>query len=609
MNKNIIIQKQNFRNYSSLITPRISPLLARTLFNRNIKTIEEANDFLFGGLELLPSAYEIKDIQKVYEILSNSMEKMEKIAVFGDYDSDGVSSTGILVNFLQDMCVDYIWRLPDRLNEGYGISKIAIQELYEKGAKLIITVDNGIAANEEIKMAKELGMKVIVLDHHSVTKALPDADVIIDLHLEGETYPFTEVCGAGLAFLVVCFLYEEFGFGYEEGYKFLDLAAIGTVADVVTLTGANRIIVKEGLKMINSKEYSRVGVLELIKSFGLINGTITSMDIGFKLSPAINAPGRLYPKGADLSLKLLLSTNTDEALSYAYDLFSINEIRKEISENGLQKAEQYLLDNNLLDNKILVLFLENIPEGVIGLVSGKITEKYNKPSLVFTEGKNEFKASGRSIPEYHLLNGLNTCKDLFEKYGGHAQAAGISIKKDMDILKQLNKRLNKHADSLLTEKDLIKKIYIEEVVEENKLTMSFVRKLDLLEPFGMGNPKPNFLIKKYFCKKRRNAKINEWNSFSYMGDRQNHLKLFGIKTNAIGFNMVDDFETLKRPREVQLAFTLGINVFMNWKTVQLQIIDMDIPNKVVCSNTNNNKRVELSNKINNAVANLQFLNN
>lgn len=565
----LVIEKIKAEEYEHLIKHGIDPLVAKILYRRGISSVEEAKTFLEACV--LHDPGEIKNIEKVYKIIDEVISKREKVYIFGDYDVDGITATAIMYNTLKELGADVYYRLPDRLTEGYGMTTTAVKELHEKGCSLIITVDNGISCHEEIAFAKELGMKVIIIDHHTPSETLPNADAIVDLHVKGETYPYVDLAGCGVAFKVSCYLYDQFGFGAEEGYKNIDLAAIGTVADVMPLTGENRTIVKEGLKLINSPEYDRIGIISLMNVFEIEIGTLTSMDIGFKLGPALNAPGRLLEEGADQALELLLCDEEDEAINIAMDLKEVNEKRKTVTQECLMYAEKHIEEENLLKDKVLVLFIPHIPEGVVGLVSGKLTEKYHRPSIVFSEGVEFYKASGRSIESFNLYEALRSCHDLFVSYGGHAQAAGMSMIKDEKKLKELRTRINQYADKTIKKEDLQKTIYVDETLKAEDINFSLIEKLSAMEPFGHMNPKPIFYVKGYkTVKKNRDG---QWLPYLYMGEHNNHLKLYGESGDVVGFDMVSKYEAAGRPKQLDLVFTLGVNNFMGRQFLQLEMID------------------------------------
>jgi len=545
-------------------------LLSSLLEFRGIQTPEDAQKYMNASISDLYSPSSIRNIDNAYSLIKETIKDGGKIFVMGDYDCDGITGTAIMCLTLKDLGADVGWRLPDRLGEGYGMSVNAVEELYARGANMIITIDNGIRAIEEIALAKSYGIKVIIVDHHVPGDKMPCADAILNLHIPGETYPYIHLAGCGLAFKVACHLYEMAGLK-GEGLKHLDLAAIGTVADVVPLLDENRIIVREGLRLINSGGYDRHGVMALLGIFNVEPGYLDSTGIGFKLGPALNAPGRLKPRGADKSLQLLLTKTQEEASVLALELYEINEERKELTLKALDEAEEYILKNNLTEKRVIVVFLPDVSEGLVGLVSGRITEKYNRPSLVFSEGKNYYKGSARSTERFNLYKALCACDDIFIKYGGHAQAAGMSITKDMSVLKELDRRLNEHADKISFSDNFIKDIAVSAVLENEDLTFALTDALSKLEPYGQGNRKPVFLIKNYLTRKKRRSG-GGWLPYSYMGNKGEHLKIFGCGSEMVGFGMAKQYEDMGKPRELDVLFSLSVNRFQGSRTLQLECV-------------------------------------
>lgn len=562
----------NNKNVKKLVKNMpFADILSSLLAERGIQTAEEAEKYMFASVDHLHSPGFIRNIDSAYDIIKGAVTSGKKIFIFGDYDADGITGTAIMYLTLKELGANVDWRLPDRLSEGYGMSAVAVEELHQRGAQVIITIDNGIRAVKEIALAKSYGMEVVIIDHHVAGDELPPADAILNLHVEGEAYPFIWLAGCGLAFKVSCYLYERFGLG-DEGFKHLDLAAIGTVADVVPLVDENRIIVREGLKLINSPRYMRRGILNLLTLFMVERGCLDSMGIGFKIGPALNAPGRLKPRGAEQALRLLLATTDEEAINLSSELFEINEERKELTAMSLEVAEEYILQNKLTDKSVIVVFLPDVPEGLVGLVSGRITEKYNRPSLVFSEGRDYFKGSARSTEKFNLYRALCECDDLFVKYGGHAQAAGMSIVKNMDVLKKLDERLNEYAESISFGGDFTKDVSISAVLKSEDLTFSLIETLSKLEPYGQGNRKPIFLVKNYLTRKKK--KHGRWQPYAYMGNKKQHLKIFGCDSEVVGFDMAEYFEEIGKPRTIDVLFSLSVNHYQGHKTIQLECLDI-----------------------------------
>lgn len=548
----------------------INSKLVQLIFNRGIKTEQEVKKFLYADQDDLYDPAQIKNIDKVYTKIREAIDNKLRIWIFGDYDCDGVTATAIMVLGLKKLGANIDYRLPDRLSEGYGMSIKAVNELYEKGCDLIITVDNGIKQNQEIALAKNLGIQTIVLDHHEPGACLPDADILIDLHIEGESYPFKELAGCGLAWKVINYIYKREG-REKESFDLIDIAAIGTVADVVSLTDENRIIVKEGLKRINNFNYARKGINALKKIFNIDPFHASAQDIGFKIAPAINAPGRLLEKGAELALKLFL--NEDIAEETANELYQVNEDRKEITIESMTKAEEII--EKMLDDKVLVIFVPNVPEGVVGLVSGRLTEKYNKPSIVFSQGHSCFKASARSIPQFNLIKGLDSVSDIFIKYGGHAQAAGMSIEESHEKIEELRRRLNDYADKIISDESMIKNIEIEYELEANEIDQDFLEILEALEPCGQNNPKPVFSFKNFMAKEK-NVPVLGWSHYSFMGKNQEHVRIFGPDNiEVVGFSLSDYYSALKHPTCMNIVGMPNESWFNGRMKVTIELISLE----------------------------------
>lgn len=554
----------------------IDPLIEELLRNRGITTPEEMEFFLEADIYSTRDKYcpsQIKNIDKAFEIINNSIDNKDLIYIYGDYDVDGITATAILYLALKSCGADVRYRIPDRLTEGYGMNVRAIEELHDRGCNLIITVDNGINAYEEINLAKDLGMKVVVTDHHLPEKELPNADVILDLHCEGETYPFKELAGAGLAFKLACYIYEQYEIGAEMAYRFVDLAAIGTIADVMPLVGENRIIVKEGLEYINSDYYSREGILALIKELKLPYHKICSTDVSYKIAPAMNAPGRLYRYGANQPIELLTTSRSRKARKLASKLNETNEIRKEVSREAFQQAEEYIDKHKLLEDHILVIYIEDVSEGVVGLVAGQLTEKYSKPSIVFTEGLDCLKASARSIEGFSIYDALATCKDLFLGFGGHEQAAGLSVEKDLSILEDLRVKINEYAKDNIDKLKSTSQIYVDKTLHVSDVTFDLAHKLDVLEPFGEGNPKPTFLIQNFIAMERQ-RKDNKTHCL-FMGQDKTHLKIYGQNFDIVGFGMSEMYQDMGKPRIVDVIGSIGINSFMGNDYLQIEAMHIE----------------------------------
>lgn len=521
--------------YEKLRAEGYPELSALVMSKAGIDSKEKAEVFLHS--ETVHDPAKIRNIEKVAEIIWDHIYKGKKICIFGDYDADGVTGAAILYLMLKRLGADVIARLPDRIYEGYGISMSAIREEIAIGTKLFVTIDNGIKANAEIEEIRRQGCMSIVLDHHQPGDVLPDADALIDLWVEGETYPFRKLTGSGLAWKVACYMLTQVD-DYDYGMSLVDLAAIGTIADVAPLIGENRSIVKRALRQMRSCWYTREGIKALYD--GPLD-RITAEDIAFKIAPCINASGRLEVRGADIPLLLLFEDKPEIAKYLAEKVVYFNDQRKQIQRQWCEKMENHAFHMIERGDKVLVLHAEDAPSGVVGLIAGNLKEKFNRPTIVFSTkqdstGRTVWTGSGRSIEGFHLLNALKTCDDLFLNYGGHELAAGMTLPASNLALYQLRVRLNEAAD-YLTEEDLTPVVYWDMEITEAELTTELYDELKTLEPFGEGVRKPVFKMRMHTAPKRHMV----------MGADKTHLKLFYEGYSAIGFSLAAKYIQAELP--------------------------------------------------------------
>lgn len=501
----------------------IDPVIARIIRNRDIVGDENIEMYLHPDKTKLYSPNLMKDMEKAVDIILNAISSGNKIRVIGDYDIDGVCSGHIITSGLEEIGADVDFAVPDRINDGYGINQRIIKKAYDDNVGLIITCDNGIAAIEAIDYAKSLGMEVVVTDHHEIIFTeenghteylIPKADAVINVKQPSDQYPFKELCGGGVAYKLIWALYERKGLDSAEWEKYLEYAAVATIGDVVDLKGENRILAVEGLKMLN--ETKSIGLLELIKITGLSGKNITSYHIGFIIGPCLNAGGRLDT--AMKSYMLLHTKSGDEAAVLAKELKSLNDERKDMTLKGVEKAISIIEgDETYQNDSVLVVKLDDCHESIAGIIAGRIREKYNKPVFVLTEAKGGLKGSGRSIEEYNMFDELVKCRHLFQKFGGHKMAAGISI--EPDKLPELRKTLNKNAT--LTKEDLCRKVWIDVPMPFKYITDELVSQLNSLEPFGKGNEKPVFA--------QKNVKVGK---IGILGENKNVVKMDLIGENG-----------------------------------------------------------------------------
>lgn len=471
----------------------ISKIIAKLLINRGIIESDSIDKFLDPNLDKLYPAELMKDLTLTAEILGNDIESRKKIRIVGDYDVDGVMSVCVLYKGLKKLGTNVDYVIPDRVLDGYGINLNIIEAAKEDGIDTIITCDNGISAKDEIRFAKDLGLTIIITDHHDVPEVLPDADAIIDPKQMDCGYPFKNLCGAGVAFKLISYLYKTNGLA-DEVNDFLEYVAIATICDVVDLVDENRIIVKYGLVKLNNT--TNIGLKALIEACGIIDKKISVYHIGFIIGPAINASGRL--DSALLALQLFLTEDSQLAKEIAMNLRDLNEERKNMTLDGIDKVVHQIENSSIKDDKVLIIYEPEIHESIAGIIAGRIKERYNKPTIILTNGKDGLpKGSGRSIEEFNMYEELTKCKGILNKYGGHPMAAGLSL--DNENIEELKRLLNENIS--LTEDDLIPKIYIDMELPIEYINYKLIDEINSLEPFGKGNAKPIF-----GCKQLRVAK-------------------------------------------------------------------------------------------------------
>lgn len=487
--------KNDFKKMSNSLG--ISELICRVLVNRGIVDNDIARHFIDSDLKGLYDARKMKDLEKGVSIITNKIEAHKKIRIVGDYDVDGVISTYILYRALTRCGADVDYVIPHRIYDGYGINNSIIEKASEAGIDTIITCDNGIAALEQIKYAKELGMTVIITDHHDVpfvenadsesVYLTPEADAVIDNKQPDCEYPFKLLCGAGVAYKFIQILYQEMNIPDSEAAAFYEFVAIATVCDVVDLTGENRIFVKKGLSVIGRSE--NIGLNALMEQTGISGKDIGVYHLGFIIGPCINASGRL--DCAVKGLELLLCEDKAEAARKAHGLYILNTERKNMTLAGVEEAVAAIEDSDLKNDKVLVVYKPHIHESIAGIIAGKVREKYNVPTFILTDSEEGVKGSGRSIEVYNMFEELQKCRELLTRFGGHPMAAGFSLEhENVDILrKQLN------GLTVLTEDDLIQRIYIDARIPLDTVNLTLAEELLVLEPYGKGNAKPVFAEK------------------------------------------------------------------------------------------------------------------
>lgn len=474
----------------------ISPVLARIIRNRDIIEDTDMERYLHGGLEDLYDGSLMQDMDRAVTIMKDKIRDGKSIRIIGDYDVDGICSTYILKQGLL-LCggkADAV--IPHRVKDGYGINESLIEEAYKDNIDTIITCDNGIAAAKPLEYAASLGMTCVVTDHHEIPYemegeekrfCLPPAAAVVDPKREDCSYPFKKICGAVVAWKFVLKLWEGFEINETKKRELLEFAGIATVCDIMELLDENRIIVKEALKsMANS---ANAGLRALIRVHDLNPAKLSAYHIGFVIGPCFNATGRL--DSAEKTLELLECNNDREAIFLAAELKKMNESRKDMTEKAVEEAIQIVEEKEMWKDKVMVIYLPGCHESLAGIVAGRMKEKYARPTIVLTNGEECVKGSGRSIDAYSMYEELSKCKELFLKYGGHKLAAGLSLEEDK--VEVLRKVLNENCT--LTEEDMEEKIVIDVPMPLSFVTKDFLKQLELLEPFGVGNAKPVFAQK------------------------------------------------------------------------------------------------------------------
>lgn len=552
--------------------PEINPVILQLLYSRGITEQEKIDEFLNPDYEKLHSPFLFSDIKKTIARIKKTISKNEKIFVYGDYDADGVTSSALLISCLKKIGADCDIYIPHRENEGYGLNNEAIKTISGKDAKLIITVDCGISDFQEVEFAKDLGIEIIITDHHAPPKKLPKC-LILNPQAD-KNYPFKELAGVGVAFKLSQALLKEFA----EEKKFsavvfekwlLDLVAIGTIADCVPLLGENRIITKYGLIVLNKTK--RAGLKTLIKKATINKDTLDSYNVSFQLSPRINAAGRM--NHANAAYKLLVSKSLEKAENLADELNKTNSDRQKLTDRITNEVISEIGDNP--DKKAVILLKNECLIGILGLIAGKITSLYNRPSLILTEKNNKIVGSGRSIPKFNIIEALENLKDLFSNFGGHSQACGFTLK-DKKIFPEFQKRFLELINEKLQNKDLLPIINIAAEIKLSQITWQVFDELNKFRPFGQANQQPIFLT--------RNLKVL---SSKEVGQNGNHLKIFVNSHNeqvarnldCIGFGIAKNWRgNLKAGNFIDLAYNIDENRWNGNRELQLKVVDLRIIN-------------------------------
>lgn len=543
----------------------ISPVTARLIRNRDVVGMDAVYQYLNGTVEDLYEPMLLPDMGRCLEVLQRKIEEKKRIRIVGDYDIDGICSTYLLYRALTRAGAMADYEIPDRIRDGYGINESIIRAAAADGIDTILTCDNGIAALDQARLAGELGMTMLITDHHDIRKdeegndLLPQAAAVVNPKRQDSRYPYPEICGAMVAYKLVLGLYRIFGIPEKEWLDMMEFAAIATVGDVMKLQDENRIVVKEGLRRIGCTR--NLGLRKLIEKNNLDPDRITAYQIGFVIGPCLNASGRL--ETAKLALSMLLSEDEAEAESMADHLKELNDVRKDMTAKGVEEASS-LVESSFADDWVLVVYLPDCHESLAGIVAGRLRERYHKPSIVLTPGEEAVKGSGRSIEGYHMFQALTEADDLLLKYGGHPMAAGLSLPEEN--IEAFRRRLNERARQTMTEKDFVEKIWIDVAMPFEYISEPFIRELALLEPFGQGNERPQFAQRRL---KVRSARV--------AGKNRNVVMLSlasesGCVMEARWFGEGDRFmEEMGTSRVMDVVYYPEINVYNGRKSIQMVI--------------------------------------
>lgn len=545
----------------------IDQVTARIIRNRDVIGEKAIEKYLHGSRKDFYSPWLLKDMEKAVAILQEKIENRNRIRIIGDYDIDGVMSTYILLESLRGLGCDVDMMIPNRITDGYGINEHLIEQAWQEGRDTIITCDNGIAAVTQIRKAKDLGMTVIVTDHHEVPfedlegkrkEILPPADAIVNPKQKACSYPFAGLCGAVVAMKVMEALYEKMAPEVDLVDKMLPFAGIATIGDVMDLQDENRILVKEGLQRLHHT--TNLGLQELIRVNNLEPENISPYHIGFILGPCLNASGRLDT--AKRALQLLLADSREEAAVLAGDLKNLNESRKEMTAQGLEKAIEQVESTSMMEDTVLVVFLPECHESLAGIIAGRLRERYHKPSFVLTRGEEGVKGSGRSIESYSMYEKLCECKEYLKKFGGHPMAAGLSLEEEN--VERFRRKLNEQSG--LTEEDLVEKVTIDVPMPIHYIRKDLVQELSLLEPFGKGNEKPLFAQKNLWVSQMR-----------VFGKNRNVVKMRltdenGYPMDGVYFGNGDEFaEEGRGKRKISIVYYPDINMYQGRESLQVII--------------------------------------
>lgn len=571
--KNVLKENEELEKNINI---NINSLIKKLLISRGYDTDEKINDFLYSDATKLYDPYLIKDMDRAVNRILKALDNKEKVIIYGDYDVDGISSTTLLFSYFKKIGLDVSYYIPNRISDGYGLNKEVIKKFADEKYNLVVTCDTGITAIEEAEYIRELGMELLVTDHHEMQdNKIPNCTAVVDLKRGEDNYEFRELAGCGIAFKFICAINIELlrNEKYKDKYEklnieindYLELACLGTISDVVPLVSENRIIVKEGIKRLYITK--RIGLKLLLEKTLIDANKITSTDIAFYLVPKLNAAGRI--SDASIGVSLLMCDDEEEASNMIKELLKLNDLRKKTEDNIFGEAVNIIETNEEYKNeKILLLKNKNWHHGVIGIVAAKIADMYHKPVVMLCEEDGMLQGSARKVGSVNIFDILEKGKKYLTKFGGHEGAAGITL--DLENFDSFKNEVVKYADEIITEDLLMPTCDIDIECDINDVTLETANELSMLEPFGEANQKPVFKIS------------TEITNASLMGKTNDHLKL-KIKSllnsyDCVGFGRADLFEKIVYNKTYDIAATLDINEFMGQRKLQFMLKDIKSSN-------------------------------
>jgi len=545
----------------------IHPYVIRVLLNRGFDTQASIDKFINPKLSNIYDPFRIKDMEKAVDRTIRAIKNSEKILIYGDYDVDGITSTTLLFKTLKLLGASPTFYIPHRIDEGYGLNMNALDSVLEKSVNLIITVDCGISSIQEVELLKNKNIDIIITDHHLPDDTLPDAYAIINPNRPDDDYPFRQLAGVGVVFKFCHALLKKANFPEDEAKSFLlshlDLVALGTVADIVPLVDENRILVKNGLNRIQGTK--NIGLSEMLKVLSLTNRSIDTFSIGYIIAPRLNAAGRT--SHSKICVEFLLTDEPIKGRKLSLILDNFNKERKSIEDSILKEAIEKIEREKIhRKNKIIIIYKEDWHLGVIGIVASKLVDIYKRPVIILQKHKQRLKGSARSIDSFNILSAIHHCKDVLIKYGGHKYAAGLTL--ECKNFERFHTLINEYTEENLSDEDLLESLQIDCEIPFSAINEKLVEDLNLLEPFGTGNPEPVFASD--------NIKIVSEPKLI----KDKHIKMFlkqGNQTfSAIGFSMPEKFDEINRSQNIKIAFTPKFDYYNSSQSIQLILKDLKV---------------------------------